>query len=114
MASKMNHPRRIPVSSRYEFIMSPILLFSDTKRLRKSDGNPIDHTIGGKWCVPLVHTHPAPSDDASVNPMYYGSPGTSSYMLVGRWDMLISSVSQSSSVSASSEFGLMLIVLGVF
>ena len=36
------------------------------------------------------------------------------YMLVGCWDMLLSIVIQSSSVSARSEAGLMLMFLGLF
>ena len=69
---------------------------------------------GGKWYVPLVQTHPAPSADASVNPMYYGMPGMSLYTLVGHWDMLLSSVSQSSIMSAKSEASLILMVLVFF
>ena len=85
MDSKTIHPRSSPVNSRSEFVMYPFLFFSDTKRLRTSDGNSIDHTIGVKWCVPLVHTPPAPSAEMSVNCIYLGSPSASLYMLFCCW-----------------------------
>ena len=114
IASKMIHLRSSPVSSRYEFLISPFLLFYDTKRLRTSTGNKIDHTIGGKWCVPLVNPPPELSSEAYVNPIYCGPPGKSSYMLVGCWEMSLSSVSKSYSMSARSEAGLMLMLQGIF
>ena len=83
-ASKKSYPRSSPVSSKYEFVMPPFLLFYDTNQLRTSSGNMIDHTIGGRWCVPFLHTLPAPSSYVYVNLMYYESPGTISYTLVGR------------------------------
>ena len=52
MDSKTSHIRSIPVSSKSEFVMSPFLLFSNAKWLQTSAGNRIDHTIGGKWCIP--------------------------------------------------------------
>ena len=97
--SKTSYPRISPVISKYEFVMSPFLLFFDTKRLRTYSGNIIDHTIGGTWYVTLIHTPPTPSDDESVNPMYCGFPSTSLYMIVGCWEMSLSRVSQYSSMS---------------
>ena len=84
-ASRMIHPRRRPVSSRYEFVMPPFLSFSNTKWLRTSAGNRTNHTIGDKCCVTLFHIPPVPSSDAYVKPIYLGSPGLSSYTLVGCW-----------------------------
>ena len=59
---KTSYPRRSPVISKYEFFMYPFLLFSDTKRLRTSAGNSIDHTIGGTWHVTLIPTPPHHSE----------------------------------------------------
>ena len=109
-----SHTKSSPVSSTYDFFLSLFLLFSNTKRLWTSSGNRIYHTIGGKSCVPLVHTYPTPSSDASVNPMYCGSPRTSSYTIVGIWKMLLSRVSQYYNMRASSESGQMLIVIEFF
>ena len=46
MASRTSHTRSSPVSSRSEFVMSPFLFFSDTKRLRTSSGNRTDLKLG--------------------------------------------------------------------
>ena len=54
----------------------------------------------------------SPSADASVDPMHCGSPGMSLYILVGRWYTSLGKLSLSSIVSASSEAGMMLMVLG--
>ena len=83
--SRTIHPRSSPVSSGSELVMYPFILFSETKRLRTSTGNRTDHAIWDKWCVPLVHTHPAPSYDAFMKPTYWGFPGMISYTLFGFW-----------------------------
>ena len=46
-ASKAIHTRISTVSSKYEFVMYPYLLFSDTKWLHIFAGNRIYHTMGG-------------------------------------------------------------------
>ena len=102
-ASKTSHLRILPVSSKSEFVMYPFLFLSDTNWLWTCTGNNIYHTIGVRWCVPLVQTLPALSSDASVNPVYYGSLFTILYTLVGCWEMSFSSASQYSSVSARPE-----------
>ena len=113
-ASKTSATRSSFVSSKSKLVMSPFILFSDTNRLQNSDGSRIKKKIGVRWCVTLFHTLPAPIDDASVIHMYCRSPGTILYTLVGCWEMSISSVSQSSSVSARSEARLMFMILGIF
>ena len=113
-SSKTIRPRSIPVSSKSELVMYPFLLLSDTNWLWTSTGNNIYHTIGVRWCVPLVQTLPALSSDASVNPVYYGSLFTILYTLVGCWEMSFSSASQYSSVSARPEARQVLMVMGIF
>ena len=113
IAYKMSHPKSIPFSSRYEFIMYPCLFFLIPIGCRPPLGKLLPKKIRENWCVPLVYTHPAPKSGASVNPTYWGSPGTSSCTLLGCCDILLSNISKSSKVSATYGVGLMCMYLGL-
>ena len=56
-ASKAIHTRISTASSKFEFIMYPYILFSDTKWLRISAVNRIHHIMGGNGMF-YSSTHP--------------------------------------------------------
>ena len=83
-------------------VMSPCGLSSVRSQCWTSLGHFWNHTMGGRFLVPLNHTPPTPHLDASTNPWYVGNVGTNSLQKVGRSPISLMMYLQSKRVNRTS------------
>ena len=80
------HPKINPTISKSEIDRVTFRFFYFISDSFTSGFHPCLHIIGSKAYVPPIHTCPYPPPYASINAMYYGSPGIISMHFVGSLD----------------------------